>query len=76
MNHTLIESNLLNQNSVVRHNLMNERGYRPYCGVYNCKCGMPRTRWNSKKEQFVCQCGFVTEFPKEFILEYKKRWNI
>lgn len=60
-------------NEIVRHNLMTEPGYSPYCGAL-CRV-MPRTRFNG--EQFVCPCcGWVSSFPKEFIDEYKKKWGL
>lgn len=59
--------------SVVRQNLMTEPGYTPYCGDMGCKNRMPRTRFNG--EQFECRCGWVSEFPAEFIKEYKAKWS-
>ena len=32
------------ENSIVRNNLMNEKGYTPYCGDDNCRKRMPRTK--------------------------------
>ena len=59
--------------SVVRDNLMNEKGYSPYCGAM-CKW-MPRTYFDG--EQFVCpDCGWRSEFPADFIATYKKKWNL
>lgn len=67
--------------STVRTNLMNEQGYRPYCGDELCK---PRTshspeRWPRTKfdgEQFVCpKCGWRSEFPTDFIDRYKTKWK-
>lgn len=61
--------------TIIRNNLMTEKGYTPYCGSMSRFCSNPRTRWNG--EQFACpKCGFVTQFPKEFIEEYKTKWNI
>ena len=38
-------------------------------------CSNPRTKFNG--EQFICrECGWVSEFPKEFIDKYKLKWNI
>jgi hypothetical protein len=61
------------KNSIVRKNLMNEEGYTPYCGKINCSHNMPRTTFNGS--QFKCSCGWVSEFPLDFIIEYKKKWN-
>lgn len=61
-------------NYVVRHNLLTEKNYTPYCGSNNVRCDMPRTKFDG--EQFVCpKCGFRSEFPKEFIDYYKQKWN-
>lgn len=67
-------------NLIVRENLMTREGYSPYCGSneprppFGKGCDNPRTIFNG--EQFYCpKCSFVTEFPKEFILEYKKHWG-
>lgn len=62
--------------SIVRTNLMNEKGYSGYCGgAWNKKCSMPRTRWNGS--QFVCpECGWVSQYPDDFIKRYKAKWNI
>lgn len=55
--------------SVVRRNLMEQEGYSPYCG--NDKCGhvWPRTKFDG--DQFRCRCGWVSQFPDDFIAEYK-----
>jgi len=59
--------------SIVRENLMNRPGYSPYCGAESCMT-WARTSWNG--EQFKCSgCGWVSEFPAEFIAEYKANWH-
>lgn len=66
--------------SVVRSNLLNERGYSPYCGnrIYRLLpggCDNPRMHFDGS--QFVCpRCGHRTEYPSDFIDYYKKIWNI
>jgi len=63
--------------SIVRKNLMNQQGYAPYCGGAmdpKSNCPMPRTRWDG--EQFKCSCGWRSEFPADFIAEYKAKWNL
>ena len=60
--------------SIVRKNLMNEAGYSPYCGYSGCRFMYPRTVFNGK--QFVCKCGWTSDFPEEFIEEYKKKWGL
>lgn len=70
-----VEINGEKEVSIVRTKLMNEPGYSPYCGApWSKKCSMPRTKWNGS--QFVCpECGFISEFPIEFITRYKEKWN-
>lgn len=58
----------------MQEKLMTEQGYRPYCGNPNCR-EMPRTEFNG--EQFFCRCcGWVSQYPPEFIKEYKKKWKL
>ena len=67
--------------SIVRENLMTQRGYAPYCGSvfpghpnYH-SCSSPRTQWNMNLSQLKCpECGWVSEFPEEFITRYKSKW--
>jgi predicted RNA-binding Zn-ribbon protein involved in translation (DUF1610 family) len=67
-------------NQIVRNNLMNEKGYTPYCGnnisIWSeGGCRNPRTYFNGN--QFVCPfCGWVSVFPDEFIKRYKEKWGI
>lgn len=61
------------ENSFVRNNLMTRPGYSPYCGNM---CGaMPRTEFNGTQFECPC-CGWVSEFPKDFINKYKKKWEV
>lgn len=72
----------MTENSIVRENLMTKAGYAPYCGSvmpghpnYET-CSSPRMIWNENLDQFKCpHCGWVTEFPHEFIDRYKAQWN-
>lgn len=68
--------------SIVKNNLLIRPGYSPYCGDDIC---LPRTsfsleRWPRTKfngKQFICpKCNWTSEFPEEFIKEYKSKWNI
>lgn len=59
--------------SIVRANLLTRQGYTPYCGATRCNRGMPRTTWDG--EQFRCSCGWRSEFPADFIAEYKAKWS-
>lgn len=59
--------------SIVRDNLMKEKGYTGYCPNWNCT--MPRTKFNG--DQFVCPCcGWISQYPIGFIIEYKRKWNL
>lgn len=59
--------------SIIRENLMTREGYSPYCGNQQCPT-MPRSSWNG--EQFKCKCcGWVSQFPADFIAEYKAKWG-
>lgn len=64
------------EDSIIRNNLMNEKVYTPYCGDDNCRKGMPRTKLDAQKEQFVYSCGWVSKFTPDFIKRYKVRWQI
>ena len=60
--------------TLIEQNLMNQKGYSPYCGTIN-NCTFPRTRFNGL--QFKCPCcHWTSNFPKEFIKGYKEKWNI
>lgn len=58
---------------------MNKKDYSPYCGNNLARtnpkgCDNPRTVFNGK--QFECpHCDWVSEFPEEFVKEYKSKWN-
>ena len=70
----------MKEESIVRENLMTEKDYRPYCGNPNSRnkwsgCCNPRTTWNGN--QFECpNCGWLSQFPSEFIDRYKAKWQI
>ena len=71
----------MKEENVVRENLMNEKAYSPYCGDEECKPRTtssperwPRTKFNGK--QFYCpKCGWVSNFPEDFIQRYIVRWR-
>ena len=65
----------MTETTTVRENLMTEQHYAPYCGSERCGLGMQRAPYNTKLEQFKCGCGWVSEFPKDFIYRYKLKWN-
>lgn len=71
----------MTETTIVRENLMTEEGYTGYCGDEYCKPRTPystdrwpRTVWTG--EQFKCpKCGWVSQYPKDFIDRYKEKWN-
>lgn len=69
----------MKEETIVRENLMTREGYTGYCGNNISRheaggCDNPRTLWNG--EQFACpKCGWVSQFPDDFIKRYKERWN-
>jgi len=70
------EERLSDEYNIVRNNLMFEKGYTGYCGAFDkCTKGMPRTKWDKELEQFRCDCGWVSKYPKYFIEGYKAKWN-
>jgi hypothetical protein len=76
-----LEYNETGEFSTVRTNLMNQEGYAGYCGnswdeQKKKNCDMPRTRWAPEIGQFKCpKCGWISQYPKEFIDKYKLKWN-
>jgi len=63
--------------SIVRKNLLTEKNYTPYCGGDYGVCGLPRTVFNGSQFKCSCSsCSWVSDFPDEFIQEYKKKWGI
>ena len=45
--------------------------YTPYCGDNNCSKGMPRTKYDKDKKQFICSCGWQSEFDNDFMDAYE-----
>ena len=57
--------------STVRKNLLEDKYYTPYCGYCD---KMPRTV--KFGDQFKCpNCAWVSQFPADFIKEYKNKWG-
>lgn len=56
--------------SVVRQNLLTQRGYAPYCGNEKCPRHWPRTEY--RFGQFECACGWRSEFEPTFIEKVQK----
>jgi hypothetical protein len=61
----------LYKGSIVRTNLLTVPGYAPYCGSNDCST-MKRTEWDVNAKQFVCNCGWISNYPPEFVAEYVK----
>lgn len=71
--HPLVES------SIVRHNLLTDPLYRPYCGNHatnqlsSSYCYNPRTIYREVDGQFICpHCKWISQFPADFIAKYKE----
>lgn len=64
------------EETIVRENLMTRPGYTGYCGAERCQYRWPRTTYQPKLEQFTCSCGWVSQFPEDFIERYKTKWNL
>lgn len=76
----------MKEETTVRENLMNQEGYTGYCGSELCKTReslpmlgerWPRTKWIPEINQFKCpKCGWISQFPYDFICRYKEKWNL
>lgn len=70
----------MNEDTLIRENLITREGYSPYCGNSISRdqksgCDNPRTKFNG--EQFVCpHCGWISNFASDFIIRYKDKWNL
>lgn len=64
-------------NSITRSNMLEDPNYTGYCGEsWDKNCSMPRTEWDKELGQFKCPyCGWVSEFPREFMEYYRSKWN-
>ncbi len=62
----------MQEETIVRKNLMEQKDYTPYCGAERCHEHMPRTTWDESKGQFTCTCGWISDFPEDFIKRYKE----
>ena len=72
----LLINNIMQEETWMRQKLMDEEGYKPYCGNPNCP-EMPRTYFGLRTKQFICPCcGWESQYPKDFIERYIKKWNI
>lgn len=59
--------------TTVRRNLLNVPDYSPYCGAERCSRENPRASWDPSSKQFICLCGWSSNFEAEFIEQYEKR---
>jgi hypothetical protein len=74
----------MKEETVVREILMIQEGYTGYCGDDICKerrlsspNRWPRTKWIPELNQFKCpKCGWISQFPDDFINRYKAKWNL
>lgn len=65
----------MEESTIVRNNLMIDKGYSPYCGNDKCKLRMPRSAFDNIEGQFTCACGY-SAFPEDFINRYKTKWGL
>jgi hypothetical protein len=65
----------MTEETIVRENLMTRKDYSPYCGKDACSFKWPRTSFDNTKKQFVCGCGWASEFPEDFIKRYMEKWR-
>ena len=63
----------MKEETIVRENLMTIEGYTSYC----CNCNtMDRVKWKVMESQFQCNnCGWLSQFPIDFIERYKEKWG-
>lgn len=67
--------------TIVRQNMMDDPTYRGYCGNNIARnaiggCSNPRTIRLSGGQSKCPECGWVSEYPKEFIDRYKAKHNL
>lgn len=66
----------MQEESIVRQNLMDDKNYRPYCGNIINFCYNPRTELRTDG-QFICpNCKWISSFPDDFVKRYKEKHNI
>lgn len=66
----------MTEETIVRENLMTQKGYMPYCGADHCKYRNPRVGYNHQLKQFECICGWISKYPEDFIKRYEEKWEI
>lgn len=65
----------MKESTIVRENLMTVENYHPHCPSRKCTLSLNRASWNPNIKQFECQCGWISNFPDDFINRYMKKWN-
>lgn len=66
----------MQEETIVRQNLMDDPNYAPYCGSNKfCDHGRPRATWDADRGQFTCRCGWASHFPPEFMTRYRAKHN-
>ena len=72
----------MQEDSIVRQNLMDNINYRPYCGNNTPRhlstgCTNPRTEYRTIDSQFICpECKWISSFPEDFIKRYKIKHSL
>lgn len=71
-----IESELIPYDSYISHMLLTKKDFTPNCGKDWCVVGGGPTKWDGKKQQFRCHCGWCSNYEKRFIKLYIERWQL
>jgi len=67
----------MEETSIVRQNLMDDKNYRPYCGSTHLGCYGPRVEYRVSDGQFICpNCKWISSFPEDFIKRYKQKHSL
>lgn len=62
--------------SIVRQNLIDDKNYRPYCGSMHYGCYQPRTELRTDG-QFICpNCKWISSFEDDFVKRYKEKHDL
>lgn len=65
----------MEEETIVRQNLMDDKNYRPYCGN-NVSCYNPKTELRTNG-QFICpHCKWISAFPEDFVKRYKEKHSL
>lgn len=67
----------LKETTIVRQNMMDNPNYQGYCGnAWNSGCSMPRTIRMINLQSKCPECGWVSQYPEDFIKRYKEKHGL